>query len=328
MLGAIAIVCFAIGAVTALPEASSLRYQYVQDAEGVSHLVDFWDTKSDLSDAARYNPTTENIYHLFTRNNPSVSQPLLHGNTALLSNSNFNPSKKTVILIHGWRTNVTGLLGSVMIPALLQGGDVNVIGLDWSAGASTINYLAAMANTVTSGAAVAAFISWLNSATGASLSSYHIIGHSLGGQQVGIVGRNLDGQLPYITSLDPTLAGWITNPDSFNATDAVYTEVIHTNAGVNGVLLPAGDVDFYPNGGVVMTGCSGNYCSHDRGIYYMAESVISGGFTGRECSTYVTAISGDCDLPGSLKMGGWEPKTGVSGIYRVDTNDSPPFSMD
>ncbi|KOB73213.1 Pancreatic lipase 2, partial [Operophtera brumata] len=81
----------------------------------------------------------------------------------------------------------------------LGAADVNVIVVDWSAGAGTINYAAAVVNTVTSGESVARFISWLNAVSGASLSSYHIAGHSLGGHQAGIVGRNLGGQVSYIT---------------------------------------------------------------------------------------------------------------------------------
>ena len=47
---------------------------------------------------------------------------------------------------------------------------------------------------------VAKYISWLNAASGARLDNYHIIGHSLGGHQVGVIGRQLRGQVPYITS--------------------------------------------------------------------------------------------------------------------------------
>lgn len=49
------------------------------------------------------------------------------------------------------------------------------------------------------GESVASFISWLNSVTGAVPAMYHIVGHHLGGHQAGIVGRNLGGQVTYIT---------------------------------------------------------------------------------------------------------------------------------
>ncbi|KOB69221.1 Pancreatic lipase 2, partial [Operophtera brumata] len=134
--------------------------------------------------------------------------------------------------------------------------------------------------------------------------TYHIAGHSLGGHQAGIVGRNLGGQVSYITceyltsswaqprrppgrhsGQEPGRAGLLHHVQS----DGIYTEVIHTNAGITGFLTPLGDVDFYPNGG-------------------------SGGFSGTRCSTYIAAINGDCALAGGLNMGGITAKTGYERI--------------
>ncbi|XP_026747546.1 lipase member H-like [Trichoplusia ni] len=210
---------------------------------------------------------------------------------------------------------------------LLAGADVNVIAVDWYAGAGSINYFAAVRNTEPSGVSVAKFITWLNLETGASLSNYFLIGHSLGGHQVGIVGRNLGGQVPYILSIDPASPGWNFKPERFQKTDGIYTEVIHSNAGLMGYLVPLGDVDIYPNGGIDMPGCITPMCSHDKAVYYIAESMASGGFTAQECSSFFAAIRNKCNLPGSLKMGGLEPKTGISGVYRVDTNAFSPYSM-
>jgi pancreatic triacylglycerol lipase len=111
--------------------------------------------------------------------------------------------------------------------------------------------------------------------------------------------------------LDPALIGWINNIERFQPNDGIYTEVIHTNYGIYGYLGDLAQVDFYPNGGISMPGCDSNDCDHSRSFYYFAESITSGGFTGRECLNYFAAVAGVCnDLPGRLQMGGLVPKTG------------------
>ncbi|GBP13201.1 Pancreatic triacylglycerol lipase [Eumeta japonica] len=317
---------------------SELRFQYVQDdATGQHHLADFWMSLSDLNEAARYVPDAQNIYHLFTRQNPTVSHPLVINNEALLGVSSYSNNRRTIVLLHGWLDNALSPFNNVLVPAILQAEDANVIVVDWSAGAGSINYATAMANTITSADSVARFINWLNRISGTMPVQYHIIGHGLGGHKAGIVGRRVDGTITYITevdenlrftALDPSMLGWINHSDRFQPTDALYTEVIHTNAGVNGYVAELGDVDFYPNGGELMPGCESHACDHARSYFYMAESIISGGFTGTQCTSYLTAILQTCSiLPGRLQMGGLQPKIGSSGVYLLFTNAAPPFSL-
>lgn len=114
-----------------------------------------------------------------------------------------------------------------------------------------------------------------------------------------------------ISALDPAFIGWVSHPDRFDANDGQYTEVIHTNYGINGYLADLGHVDFYPNGGISMPGCDSHACDHARSYFYFAESITSGGFTGRQCLNYYAAILSSCDLlPGRLEMGGLRPKIG------------------
>ncbi|KAJ8704792.1 hypothetical protein PYW08_012112 [Mythimna loreyi] len=322
-----------LAVVTALPQSpilrklgSGLRYEYAQDDTGRLHLVDLWGTLNDLMEVVRYNPDTQNVYHLFTRNNPTTSQPIVLGNLQTLWSSNYNPAHRTVILLHGWGNTVLSASNAVMVPAFLAKEDANVIVVDWSAGSGTINYLAAVRNTVTSGQAVARFVNWLDSVNPVQ-TSYHIAGFSLGGQQSGVIGRNLARSPAYITSLDPAGPGWVTNEHKFRPTDGEYTEIIHTNVQSAGYLQPLGDVDFYPNGGNNMPGCSTGGCDHDRAYFYFAESLQTGGFTGRRCENYEAALIGDCNLPETLQLGGLEPKTGKTGIYYLQTSSAPPFSL-
>ncbi|KAI8438264.1 hypothetical protein MSG28_010859, partial [Choristoneura fumiferana] len=293
-------ICLPLPSNPILRKLDDLRFQHVKDSAGNYHLVDMWMTLNDISEVARYNPTSSNVYHLFTRNNPTTSQPLLINNPGLLELTEFSNSRRTIVLLHGWRDG-----------AFLAAENVNVIVVDWSEGSSGL-YSAALENTVSSGQAVAQFINWLNEASFSSPVQYHIVGHGLGGHKAGIVARHVEGSITYVTGLDPSLVGWINHSDRFQPTDAAYTEVIHTNCGVNGYLSDLADVDFYPNGGESMPGCDSHACDHERAVHYFGESITTGGFTGRQCINYMAAILGTCNImPLRLEMGGLRPKMGI-----------------
>ncbi|XP_037298371.1 lipase member H-like [Manduca sexta] len=300
------------------------RYQYVSGENGIE-LQDLWLKSRDIEEAGYYDPDYHNGYHLFTRSNPSTSQPLPRGYKDTLAKSYYDPRKRTIVLVHGWQNTPTSQFHVVLIPAFLEAEDVNVIMTDWSVGAAG-NYLPALLNCIRSGESVAKYLQWLVEESGGDLSRFHLVGHSLGGHQVGIIGRNLGGVVPYITSLDPALPGWITNPNRFKADDGLYTEVMHTNAGVSGFLTALGHVDFYPNGGVNMPGCADRSCSHHRCNYYLAES-LKGRFLGSQCDNLASALIGDCDGR-TLNMGGLTPKPEYTGLYHVETNAYSPFSKD
>ncbi|XP_047529952.1 pancreatic triacylglycerol lipase-like [Vanessa atalanta] len=302
------------------------RFQYVANSNGDFQIADVWTTLNDIFSGSKFNPTVSNVYHLFTRENPTISQPIVT-NPGLLSQTNYKNTRRTIILIHGWMNSATSDFNNVLVPVLLAAEDLNVIVVDWSAGAGSLNYREVNQNCILSGAAVARFINWLNGASGSTIAQYHIIGHGVGGHQAGIVGRNLGRQVPYITALDPALIGWVNNIFRFRPSDGLYTEVIHTNYGVYGYLGDLGLVDFYPNGGISMPGCNSNACDHARGFHYLAESITSGGFTGRECVNYYAAVLKLCYGPKTLRMGGLTPKTGETGVYLLETNASPPFSQ-
>ncbi|XP_026747862.1 pancreatic lipase-related protein 2-like [Trichoplusia ni] len=300
-------------------DPEGLRYGYIRDDDGVPHLVDSWIKASDLARNARYNPDTDNEYHLYTRSNPLISQPIVEGNAQSLASSNFSPNKRTIILIHGFLGDILSGFNSVLVPAFLLAGDVNVIVVDWGAGAHW------GLNGISSGRTVGRFIQWINTQTGASLNNYHVLGYSVGAHQAGIVGRTLLGQVGYITAMDPA-ARWL-NSQAIQASDAVYTEVIHTNIGNIGMEQPRGDVDIYPNGGVNMPGCATALCDHYRSYFYVGESVATGGFTATQCNNLDEAKAQTCSGPDTIRMGGLLPKTGTKGIYSLSTNASPPFSQ-
>ncbi|KAI8431536.1 hypothetical protein MSG28_016034 [Choristoneura fumiferana] len=72
-----------------------------------------WD--SIISGVHTYNPDTENVYHLFSRQNPTVSQPMLLGVPSLVA-TNFNALRPTVIILHGWSSGPTSPFNLHLIP--------------------------------------------------------------------------------------------------------------------------------------------------------------------------------------------------------------------
>ena len=153
---------------------------------------------------------------------------------------------------------------------LLNKSDYNVFAIDWSKGAKTINYLKAAADTRTVGPLVADFIKKLANLTGASPSTMHCVGHSLGAHICGFVGKNIKSpKLAQISGLDPAGPGFSKNVTRLHQTDASLVTVIHTSAGflttegyvpieLRGFLGTTdhlGDFDFWPNGGTKQPGC-------------------------------------------------------------------------
>lgn len=68
------------------------------------------------------------------------------------------------------------------------------------------------------------------------LSNVHVIGHSLGAQASGAMGREiqslLSDSLPRISGLDPAKPWFDANPQyKLSRDDAKYVDVIHTNSG-------------------------------------------------------------------------------------------------
>ncbi|CAH1642684.1 unnamed protein product [Spodoptera littoralis] len=292
-----AVLVFSAAVVSAYPAndpvigkwSEGLRYDYLEDDAGKVHLVDNWMKVSDFDRLARYNPDASNRYHLFTRANPSISQPIVLNNAATVHNSNFNARRRTIVMMHGFAGSITSGFNTVLLP----------------------------------GQAAGRFINWLNSITGATANNYHVIGYSVGGHGAGIIARTINGNVGYVTGLDPADrwdTAWLFRPN-----DGLYTEVMHTNGGDSGWLNPLAQVDFYPNGGRQMPGCMTSLCHHYRSYYYMAESLRTGGFTGRRCDNLNAALVGNCS-GSTLRMGGIRPKNGNTGIYHLTTNALHPYS--
>ncbi|XP_045707848.1 lipase member I [Phyllostomus hastatus] len=202
-----------------------------------------------------FNPKMQMFLIMYTRNNLNCAEPLFEQDDSL--NVNFNVSKKTVWLIHGYRP-----MGSVpswlqkLLRVLLNQDDMNIVVVDWNRGATTFIYDRAVNNARKVAVSLSKCIQKLLK-HGASLDNFHFIGMSLGAHISGFVGKLFQGQLGRITGLDPAGPKFSGKPSNgrLDYTDAKFVDVIHSDTNGLGIKEPLGHIDFYPNGGKKQPGC-------------------------------------------------------------------------
>ena len=247
----------------------------------------------------------------------------------------FDVNKPTKIFVHGFRDS-----GKVYCDKFIKAyessiWDVNLICLDWQdyADIDWPIYIRAAKNAVKVGVQVGQkFVSNLLIKTlKQNPRLIHVIGHSLGAHLSGHMGRNSGLKIGRITGLDPArpyFENWVHAKERLSTADADFVDVIHTNSGHlhEGCLsMPwtIGHVDFYPNGGTHMPGCTDkepgwwnllfnyyqcvadmiikNGCSHGRANEYYAESIQYRNdpnyFLSQKCADYQENCTNDGQLP-------------------------------
>ncbi|XP_023693709.1 lipase member H [Paramormyrops kingsleyae] len=242
---------------------------------------------------------------LHTRQNLNCGYLLQHEN--LTSQPLLNMSRPTTFIIHGYRPSgepPAWLLDAVHLLAAQM--DINIILVDWNRGATNINYFTVVKNTKKVAENVTAFIRNMKD-HGASLSSIHMIGVSLGAHISGFVGANLTGQIGRITALDPAGPQFNGKPseERLDPNDAQFVDVLHTDIDALGYRNPLGHIDFYPNGGTDQPGCpktifagkSYLQCDHQRSVYLFLSSMnrtSACNITTYPCASYNDFLDGKC----------------------------------
>lgn len=248
---------------------------------------------------------------LYTRDNATCGTLLSHTN--LSAQPQFNLSKPTTFVIHGYRpTGSPPVWVQNIEKMLLDREDMNVIIVDWNRGAANVNYFKAVENTHKAADNLTAFIKMMQE-HGASLSSIHMIGVSLGAHISGFVGANLNRSIGRITALDPAGPQFIGTPpeDRLDHTDAQFVDVLHTDIDALGFREPLGHIDFYANGGADQPGCpktilSGTSyfkCDHQRSVLLYLDSVdqtcASRAFPCASYKDFLDSKCMDCDRFGA-----------------------------
>ncbi|CAD7079346.1 unnamed protein product [Hermetia illucens] len=271
-------------------------------------------------------------FTLYTRANPTKGEEMVPNDAAWLAQSNFNPANPTRVICHGWMGDGDSSVIVLNRDAYLSRGDYNVIGIDWSKGGGTINYIAARANVNEAATQVASYLDFLTQ-HGLKYNDVYLIGHSLGAHVVGMTGKYINGKVNTIYGLDPAMPLFFENkPDErLNDSDAEYVQTIQTNAGVLGFDVPIGNGAFYPNWGGDQPGCGldiAGTCAHYRSWAYLAESITDDLFWAVKCQQGYEAIKEKyCPDKGSVALMGGEPSDhNAVGVYYLPTNTKEPYA--
>ncbi|XP_029182870.2 inactive pancreatic lipase-related protein 1-like [Acropora millepora] len=285
-------------------------------------------------------------FYLFTRENKDASsaQELDDSDLNKLTSSNFNISRRTIIVCHGWTENMEGYVKWMvrLKDALLVKGDFNVILTDWSVGANQL-YDQSTGNTRLVGAIAGELIQFLiyhNGNTNDLADNFYFIGFSLGAQIAGYTGSYLqakyDKKLGRITGLDPA-SPFFTGRDNavkLDQGDAKYVDVIHTNMPLVGTPDRSGHTDFYPDGGSVHPGCANEPndviftigCNHLRATEYYIKTVsedCTKPWEGHPCGSYISYSLGfcnECGDGGCPLMGYRAEETKLEGEFYLNTD--------
>ncbi|KPJ13522.1 Pancreatic triacylglycerol lipase [Papilio machaon] len=263
-----------------------------------------------------------NKYYLYTRANPQYEE-LIMDDISSITDSNFNSSNPTVVIVHGWTGNRDSNINIALRGAFTMIGDYNVIVLDWGKVAGK-DYITSVEAVPRVGRYLGKFLSFLTSVTNVSISSLHLVGHSLGAHVVGNAGKELGGQVGRITGLDPAGPLWSLNSKRLSETDAIYVEALHTNAGFFGILEAVGRTDFYANGGFDQPGCLTDICSHERAWKVFASSLMFDNLVGYQCASLLQFTLDMC-YGATLNFGNDELTKSGSGVYRLKTKSDFPY---
>lgn len=240
--------------------------------------------------------------------------------------------RPTVLYLHGYIETPNDESVRTVVAAYLQRNDHNVLVLDWTWAASGRYLRQAVPNcrkvtrvcglcfkafrklfsyTILQLGGLMANVLMAAFRRGISIDSLHIVGHSLGGQMAGFIGRSitsrsngtltlprsvcvfidllnttLNGCFFRISALDPANPPFYVDGTHLIASDASMVDVIHTDAWLFGAPISSGTIDFWPNGGYsLQPGCpkrtlrhplsDANLCSHHRSWRFWAESVAT-----------------------------------------------------
>ncbi|KAJ1519397.1 hypothetical protein ONE63_004689 [Megalurothrips usitatus] len=341
-------------------EGYGRTWMYFPDGDGVPRVALLTpEERSTPSIPTEVGPDDVSFY-LYTRRQ-ELSEVIDVDDPDTLWKSSFDPTKKTRIVVHGWRSSADADIVQTIKSAYLEEEDCNVIGVDWSELASSSFYPWAKSYTNPVGRRVSTLVKMMvgedkwgkdedkkrrrkKKRTGlekgakgnAKLSDVHLVGHSLGAHIMGYAGQHLQPfRVARITGLDPAMPLFEILPDRnghLDATDAEFVDVIHTCGGALGYLDNIGHADFYPNGGVPMQpGCCcaaelAEACSHGRSYQFFAESIRSRDFVALECANWESFQNGSC-ADGATAVMGEHAAPSTRGVYYLSTRAAAPFGL-
>lgn len=174
-----------------------------------------------------FDPDSSSVgFTLYTRANPQTGHKIQVHNTGNLDTSDFDATKPTKIIIHGF--SEIGALGEWvghLRDAYLTSSESNVIVADFSTFETFLLFWTNL--PVFASKRIADLITFLELTKGVSKSDFHLIARSFGTHVAGVTGRMLQGKLGRITGLEPEprLYGSVLPDYRLMSTDAQFVDV-------------------------------------------------------------------------------------------------------
>lgn len=264
----------------------------------------------------------------------------------IVNHATFDKSRPTVMYVHGYIENMSVESIHVIVDAYLKRGDHNILILDWSDLADG-NYMFDCVPNMKQFAPILSDALIEMFENGLDVAKFHLVGHSMGGQLSGTVGRtiyqktNKKTKLKRITALDPAFPLFyypaVNKP--LNKNDAELVDVIHTDAWLYGAPVSTGTVDFWPNSGkTTQPGCpKRNYkflsdndlCSHRRSWRFWAESIErinEKTFNAIKCKSWANFKAGTVEEHAVPAYMGIDCSPLLTGDYYLQTTGTYPYS--
>lgn len=201
--------------------------------------------------SAQLTCTTDGPKAVFYQVTATEKQLITNGSTL-----NSDPDSTTYFVIHGWNEDSTHAEYLRIAQDLIEETQGNAILVDYKQLAARFYGTCAWSIVQQVGDVITAFIANETTAGTMHPSRIHIIGHSLGGQVSGYVGREVKAKtnltIKRISALDPAgpLFSLVVVPIpyvSLSASDADVVDVLHTSI-LFGTVERIGTVDFYARG--------------------------------------------------------------------------------
>lgn len=277
-------------------------------------------------------------FYLFTRTEPKEYIRLDTKNLKRLTDKKV----KIVFIIHGWANNRKVTWYEDLKDAFLSlDEEYYVVEVDWSVPANQF-YSVSSINTYDVANIIGDVVVDLYKNYKVELKNILIVGHSLGGQICGFIGKHFYKKtltkLHRIIALDPAGPLFIERPfdKRLNEYDAEIVEAMHTDGGTFGFIEPCGTIDFFINGGSTQPGCrkidlldiqsvaEPVVCDHLRAYEYFTEAIQKPKeFVAKRCRSWALYKFDRCDKE-ETTLGNLS--TTLTGTFYLETNSERPFS--
>lgn len=258
--------------------------------------------------------------------------PINEAYHALTEPEVFDITRKTKVIIHGYRDNSQSSVSQDIANAYVEKKAFNVLLVD-AEGMMSGRYILSVHNARLVGKRLANLLANLEH-FGANAGDFHLLGISLGAHIAGWSGKYFQkykgNMLGQITGLDPAgpCFSYAYQDQRLDKMDAIYVDVLHSNRLIQGTIEALGHADFYINGGgPQQPGCIMPSCSHLRAAQVYAESINTPkSFVAVKCKSWEQFEANSCEYKKNTTVG-FGSSSLTRGLYYLRTSASPPFGL-